>query len=143
MTEGITKKTNNLKKYFSEAALIKYRVHVEIKYFIKLINSRIIPSRGISQKKTSEILKIATDIKDNDFLEIKRIEKKTNHDVKAVEYFIKKKFDKIGLQKYKEFVHFGLTSQDINNTSFPLMLKDALNFEYYPEIKKIQKNWTF
>ncbi len=133
------KKTNNLKKYFSEAALIKYRVHVEIKYFIKLINSRIIPSRGISQKNISEILKIATDIKDNDFLEIKRIEKKTNHDVKAVEYFIKKKFDKIGLQKYKEFVHFGLTSQDINNTSFPLMLKDALNFEYYPEIKKIQK----
>ena len=95
--------------------------------------------RGISKNQLKDISKIATEISEKDILEIKRIEKITNHDVKAVEYFIKNKFDKINLSKYKEFIHFGLTSQDINNTASPLLFMDALNGCFYPELNSLIK----
>ncbi len=134
-----TKLTEDLKKYFSEAALIKYRVFIEVEYFLQLSSIKIEQLRGISKNQLQDISKIATEISEKDILEIKRIEKITNHDVKAVEYFIKKKFDKINLSKYKEFIHFGLTSQDINNTASPLLLMDALNGCFYPELNILVK----
>jgi adenylosuccinate lyase len=125
-------KTASLIPFFSEEALIKYRVQVEVEYFIALVN---IPLPQLSEFDTSlfpALRKLYSEFTSEDAQKIKDIEKVTNHDVKAVEYFIKEKFDGLGLQKYKEFIHFGLTSQDINNTAIPLSLKEAMNEVYVP-----------
>jgi adenylosuccinate lyase len=127
-------KVQNLAPFFSEEALIKYRVKVEIEYFIALCE---IPLPQLADFNTSlfdELRTIYIDFSSDDAQRIKDIESITNHDVKAVEYFIKEKFDKLELQKYKEFIHFGLTSQDINNTATPLSINDAFDVVYYPEL---------
>jgi len=129
--------TKDLAEYFSEAALIKYRVKVEIEYFIALCE---IPLPQLAEVKSNlypEIRKIYENFTEADALAVKEIEKTTNHDVKAVEYFIKKKMTVLGLSDSLEFIHFGLTSQDINNTSIPLSLKDALNDVYYPMLNEV------
>ena len=130
-------KAENLAAYFSEYALIKYRVQVEIEYFITL--SEFLPQlRALATGENKEALrKIYREFSVEDATRIKEIESVTNHDVKAVEYFIKEKFDLLSLQEYKEFIHFGLTSQDINNTSVPLSIKDALNEVYFPGLKEV------
>ena len=117
-------KVKELSEFFSEEALFKYRIKVEIEYFIALCN---IPLNELSNFKKSlfeELRSIYQHFSSDDAIKIKEIEKTTNHDVKAVEYFLKKEFDRLGLQEYKEFIHFGLTSQDINNTAIPLSLKE-------------------
>jgi adenylosuccinate lyase len=123
-------KTSNLSVYFSEFALIKYRVLVEIEYFITLCELPLPQLKGVKKELYESMRNIYRHFSPDDALQIKEIEKTTNHDVKAVEYFIKKKFDQLGLEKDKEFIHFGLTSQDINNTSVPLSIKDALEKSY-------------
>lgn len=130
-------KAENLAAYFSEYALIKYRVQVEIEYFITL--AEYLPQlNNLATVENKEALrKIYKEFSLEDATRIKEIESVTNHDVKAVEYFIKEKFDLLALQDYKEFIHFGLTSQDINNTSVPLSIKDALNEVYYPGIQEV------
>tara|TARA_B100001564_G_scaffold77955_1_gene62398 strand:- start:7969 stop:9321 length:1353 start_codon:yes stop_codon:yes gene_type:complete len=120
-------KTSDLSDYFSEYALIKYRVYIEVKYFLELCDYPIKKLDSISEKNRSDIMKIYDNFNIEDAKKIKIIENKINHDVKAVEYYIKEKFNDLNLSKYKEFVHFGLTSQDINNTALPLMIKDSLN----------------
>ena len=132
-------KTQAYASYFSEYALIRYRVKVEIEYFIVLCE---IPLKQLEQVPSSVYPKlrgIYKNFSEADALKIKEIEGVTNHDVKAVEYFIKDKFDELGLQSFKEFIHFGLTSQDINNTAVPLSIKDALQYVYYPEMDEIIK----
>jgi adenylosuccinate lyase len=126
-------KTEPLALYFSEEALIKYRVLVEIEYFIALCEIPLPQLTDFDAKKFESLRAIYTNFSTEDALAIKDIESVTNHDVKAVEYFIKEQFDKLNLSKYKEFIHFGLTSQDINNTAVPLSIKDALNNCYIPE----------
>ena len=119
-------KTENLSNFFSEKALIRYRVLVEIEYFISLTEVEI---PGLSNWKSSDnklIKNIYEKFSDDDAIEIKKIEKTTNHDVKAVEYFIKEKFNNLGFEDYSEYIHFGLTSQDVNNTAIPLSIKDFL-----------------
>ena len=130
-------KAENLAAYFSEYALIKYREQVEIEYFITL--SEFLPQlRALATGENKEALrKIYREFSVEDATRIKEIESVTNHDVKAVEYFIKEKFDLLSLQEYKEFIHFGLTSQDINNTSVPLSIKDALNEVYFPGLQEV------
>lgn len=130
-------KAENLAGDFSEYALIKYRVQVEIEYFITL--SEFLPQlRALTTGENKEALrKIYREFSVEDATRIKEIESVTNHDVKAVEYFIKEKFDLLSLQEYKEFIHFGLTSQDINNTSVPLSIKDALNEVYFPGLQEV------
>ena len=130
-------KAENLAAYFSEYALIKYRVQVEIEYFITL--AEYLPQlNNLATVENKEALrKNYKEFSLEDATRIKEIESVTNHDVKAVEYFIKEKFDLLALQDYKEFIHFGLTSQDINNTSVPLSIKDALNEVYYPGIQEV------
>lgn len=130
-------KAENLAAYFSEYALVKYRVQVEIEYFITL--SEFLPQlRMLATAENKENLrKIYREFSVEDATRIKEIESVTNHDVKAVEYFIKEKFDLLSLQQYKEFIHFGLTSQDINNTSVPLSIKDALNDVYFPGLQQV------
>lgn len=130
-------KAENLAAYFSEYALIKYRVQVEIEYFITL--SEFLPQlNSLATAENKEALRnIYRGFSVEDATRIKEIETVTNHDVKAVEYFIKEKFDVLSLQDFKEFIHFGLTSQDINNTSVPLSIKDALNDVYYPGIREV------
>ena len=130
-------KAENLAAYFSEYALIKYRVQVEIEYFITL--SEFLPQlRALATGENKEALrKIYREFSVEDATRIKEIESVTKHDVKAVEYFIKEKFDLLSLQEYKEFIHFGLTSQDINNTSVPLSIKDALNEVYFPGLQEV------
>lgn len=128
-------KTEELANYFSEYALIKYRVLVEIEYFIALCELPLPQLENIDKAVFGKLKDIVTGFSESDATRIKDTEKITNHDVKAVEYFIKEEFDKLGLQQYKEFIHFGLTSQDINNTSIPLSIKDALNDVYYPMLE--------
>ena len=131
-------KTEKLADYFSEYALIRYRVRVEIEYFISLCELPLPQLKGFDHNLFERLRDIYRKLDEKDAARVKEIEKTTNHDVKAVEYFIKEEFDKIGgLDKYKEFVHFGLTSQDINNTSVPLMLKEALNDVYYPMVEEL------
>lgn len=131
-------KTEKLADYFSEYALIKYRVRVEIEYFISLCELPLPQLKGFDHSLFERLRDIYRNLDEKDAARVKEIEKTTNHDVKAVEYFIKEEFDKIGgLDRYKEFVHFGLTSQDINNTSFPLMIKDALTDVYYPAVEEL------
>lgn len=125
-----------LSPYFSEYALIKYRIHVEIEYFIAL--EKVIPDHvKISETQKNQLRSIVSQFSIEEAEEIKSIEKVTNHDVKAVEYFIKKKMDSFGMSEVKEFIHFGLTSQDINNTSIPLLLKDAMQQVIIPSLENI------
>lgn len=133
-------KTAKLADYFSEYALIKYRVKVEVEYFIALCELPLPQLKSVDHSIFPKLRNIVSEFTEKDALNIKNIESVTNHDVKAVEYFIKEKFDELNLQAYKEFIHFGLTSQDINNTSIPLSLKDALNDVYYPYIESLIAN---
>ena len=131
-------KTEPLAGYFSEYALIKYRVFVEIEYFIALCELPIPQLAGLDKALYPRFREIYGNFTPAEASRVKEIEKVTNHDVKAVEYFIKEKFDSIGgLDEYKEFIHFGLTSQDINNTSIPCSIKDALAEVYYPAIEEL------
>ncbi|NQZ75725.1 MAG: adenylosuccinate lyase [Ekhidna sp.] len=130
-------KVSELGDYFSEKALIKYRVKVEILYFIHLHESGIPQLSNYDSGKNDQLKSIYEDFSIEDSKAIKEIEKTTNHDVKAVEYFIKEKFDTLGLSDFKEFIHFGLTSQDINNTSVPLSLKDALQEVFLPKLSAL------
>ena len=127
-------KVASLANYFSEEALIKYRVKVEIEYFIALCEIPLPQLSDFNKELYPELRKIYEDFSADDALKIKEIESVTNHDVKAVEYFIKEKFDVLSLQQHKEFIHFGLTSQDINNTAIPLSIKDAMEEVYYPTL---------
>lgn len=130
-------KTAPLRSYFSEFALIKYRVHVEIEYFIALCELPLPQLKDFDKNLFPALRKIVSEFQIVDAETIKETEKTTNHDVKAVEYFIKEKFDKLYLQDFKEFIHFGLTSQDINNTSTPLMLKNGLNEVILPALDRV------
>lgn len=131
-------KTASLGQYFSEYALIKYRIKVEIEYFIALCELPLPQLASFDRTLFEPLRDIYRTFTVEDAQHVKEIEAVTNHDVKAVEYFIKEAFDRLGgLEAYKEFVHFGLTSQDINNTSFPLMLKDALDTVYYPLLTQV------
>ena len=117
-----------LSNFFSEKALIKYRIRIEIEYFISLSALKIKEFNSWNKKNNIILRKLFQDFSEEDALEIKKIEKITNHDVKACEYFLKNKFKLLGLEKFSEFIHFGLTSQDINNTAIPLLIKDYLEF---------------
>lgn len=131
-------KTASLVPFFSEEALIRYRVQVEVEYFIALVELPLPQLSDFDTKLFPELRKLYTSFKTEDAQHIKDTEKVTNHDVKAVEYFLKEKFDALGLQKYKEFIHFGLTSQDINNTAIPLSLKEAMNDVYVPRLFEVK-----
>ena len=130
-------KTKSLSAYFSEEALIKYRVQIEIEYFIGLCELPLPQLADFNPSLFEELRSIYLHFTSDDALQIKEIESTTNHDVKAVEYFIKKEFDKLQLQEYKEFIHFGLTSQDINNTAIPLSVKNAVHEVYLPELENV------
>jgi adenylosuccinate lyase len=141
-------KTKELQKFFSEFGLIRYRVLVEIQYFISLSKLKIKGLEDFPQNRFSDLEKIYLDFNEEDAHWIKESEKVTNHDVKAVEYFLKEKMSQLGLEKYLEFIHFGLTSQDINNTSVPLSLKEGLGEVYFPllnqlisKLKALQNDW--
>ncbi len=142
-------KVDELGKYFSEFGLIKYRVLVEIEYFIALCELPLPQLANFDKKLYCDLRIIYDDFNTDDARKIKEIEKVTNHDVKAVEYFIKEKFDELGLGKYKEFIHFGLTSQDVNNTATPYSLRDAIEEVYYPvfnelidKLKSLVQEWA-
>lgn len=130
-------KVSQLADYFSEKALIQYRVKVEVLYFIALAESGIPQLENYNAKFNQSLKDIYESFSLEDAEAIKKIEQTTNHDVKAVEYFIKEKFDQLGLQDFKEFIHFGLTSQDINNTSIPLSLKEALEESFLPKLESL------
>jgi adenylosuccinate lyase len=141
-------KTETLSEYFSEFGLIKYRVMVEVEYFIALCKAGIPGLGDVSSEQHEKLRLIYTGFSMGDAEKIKEIEKVTNHDVKAVEYFVKEQFEKLGLDRYREFIHFGLTSQDINNTATPLSLKDAMKVSYYPlldqltqELERLATEW--
>ena len=144
------KTTESLAPYFSEAALIQYRIRVEIEYFIALCELPLPQLQGFDKSLYPALRNIYQNLSEADILSVKDEEKVTNHDVKAVEYFIKKKFDLLGINSaYKEFVHFGLTSQDINNTAVPLSIKEALVAVYYPllndclvKLKELSAAWA-
>ncbi len=127
-------KTKSLSAYFSEEALIKYRVLVEVEYFIAMCEYNVPQLQGVDKNLFGKLREIYVNFSTEDALWIKETEKTTNHDVKAVEYFIKKKFDEFGLEAFKEFIHFGLTSQDINNTAIPLSAKEAFEKVYLPSL---------
>lgn len=142
-------KTASLIPFFSEEALIRYRVQVEIEYFIALVELDLPQLNDFNRNLFPELRNLYLDFSVQDAVKIKDTEKVTNHDVKAVEYFIKEKFDDLKLQKFKEFIHFGLTSQDINNTAIPLSLKDAINTVYVPlllevknKLKGLSEDWA-
>ncbi|MDT0557683.1 adenylosuccinate lyase [Ichthyenterobacterium sp. W332] len=142
-------KVSELTNYFSEEALIKYRVLVEIEYFIALCEIPLPQLSGVDETKFEDLRAIYKTFSAKDAQAIKDIESVTNHDVKAVEYFIKERFDTLGLSDFKEFIHFGLTSQDINNTAIPLSIKEAMNDSYVPEyfkvlerLKELSKEWS-
>lgn len=131
-------KAEPLADYFSEFALIRYRVRVEIEYFIALVELPLPQLQGFDRALFDSLRGIYRDFTEQDAVRVKDIEKVTNHDVKAVEYFIKEKLDAMGgLDAYKEFIHFGLTSQDINNTSVPMSVKEALEQVYYPQMEEL------
>ncbi|MFY0606201.1 MAG: adenylosuccinate lyase [Cyclobacteriaceae bacterium] len=130
-------KVSILAPYFSEFALIQYRVKVEVLYFIALCEIPLPQLTGVDKGKFGDLKAIYENFSEADALKIKDIEKVTNHDVKAVEYFIKEKFDVLGLSYFKEFIHFGLTSQDINNTSIPLSTKDAMAESFLPVLQEV------
>ena len=131
-------KTESLADYFSEYALIRYRVRVEIEYFITLCELPLPQLESFNSALFEQLRDIYRNFDEASAARVKEIESITNHDVKAVEYFIKEEFDKIGgLDDYKEFIHFGLTSQDINNTSVPLSVKEALEEVFYPQVEEL------
>ena len=130
-------KTSELNKFFSEKALMKYRLVVEIEYFISLCEFDIPELKNFDKSKFELLRKIYLDFSNDDASIIKKIENKTNHDVKAIEYFLKEKFEDLNLSKFVEFIHFGLTSQDINNTAIPLSLKEMFEQVYYNSIELI------
>lgn len=130
-------KTESLAAYFSEKALIGYRLKIEVEYFIALCELSLPPLKSVDRHAFSELRNIYHAFSRNDAEQIKTIEQTTNHDVKAVEYFLKEKFETLGLGDYKEFIHFGLTSQDINNTAVPLSLKDAVHQVYFPQLNEL------
>jgi len=135
-------KTSELQPYFSEFGLIKYRVIVEVEYFIAMVESGVKALADFPKDKYSDLRALCANFSEEDALWIKNIEKTTNHDVKAVEYFLKDRMTALGLEKYLEFVHFGLTSQDINNTSIPLSLKEAIEKEYLPLLDELISKLT-
>ncbi|HET7818118.1 MAG TPA: lyase family protein, partial [Bacteroidia bacterium] len=137
-----------LSDYFSEYALIKYRVYVEVEYFIALCEYPLPQLKSVNKGIYPKLRSVYKNFSETDALQIKKTESITNHDVKAVEYFIKEQFDSLGLAEHKEFIHFGLTSQDINNTATPLMLKDAIGKIYLPlldsiinELSQLSEDW--
>ena len=143
------RKVEELSPYFSEFGLIKYRVLVEIEYFIAMVNSGVAPLTDFPKDKFEELRSIYKNFTEEDALVIKTTERTTNHDVKAVEYFVKEKLEALGLSKHLEFVHFGLTSQDINNTAVPLSMMEAVNEVYLPALddvmlllKKYSEDWA-
>jgi adenylosuccinate lyase len=136
------RKTNELQPYFSEFGLIRYRVMVEVEYFIALASFGIEPLADFPIEKFGALREIYNRFSEEDALWIKNTEKVTNHDVKAVEYFLKVKMEELGLEKYLEFIHFGLTSQDINNTSVPLSLRDAILEQYLPLMEQLTGRLT-
>ena len=129
--------TQPLTPYFSEYGLIRYRVLVEVEYFIALVESKLPELSSFPKEKIAALRALYQNFNETASAEIKEIEKTTNHDVKAVEYYLKKAFDKMGLQAFSEFLHFGLTSQDINNTATPLLLKEFLEKEYLPHLHSL------
>ncbi|MCI7140993.1 adenylosuccinate lyase [Alistipes sp.] len=131
-------KTEKLANYFSEQALIRYRIRVEVEYFIALCELPLPQLRSVDSAKFAALRTLYTDFSTADAERVKQIESVTNHDVKAVEYIIKEKMDALGLGDCKEFVHFGLTSQDINNTAIPLSIKEALDDVYYPAVEQVR-----
>jgi len=131
-------KTEKLADYFSEQALIRYRIRVEVEYFITLCELPLPQLTGIDRSKFAALRALYLDFSDADARRVKEIESVTNHDVKAIEYIIKEKMDTLGLEAYKEFVHFGLTSQDINNTAIPLSLREAMTGVYYPVVEEVR-----
>jgi len=140
------RQTNQLAAYFSEYALIKYRLKVEIEYFIALGQQKLF---SLPAAKSNALRKLLDNFNPETAQEIKQFESVTNHDVKALEYYIKKEMDRLGLEELKEFIHFGLTSQDVNNTAIPLMWKEALEYEFYPavsnliiSIRDMAKSWS-
>lgn len=142
-------KTQNLAPFFSEEALIKYRVLIEIEYFIALCEIPLQQLTGVNKDLFESLRNIYKNFSTQDALWIKETEKVTNHDVKAVEYFIKDAFEKLGLSEFKEFIHFGLTSQDINNTAIPLSTKEAFEQIYMPsliaviaKLKELSQEWA-
>ena len=131
------KQVEELSKYFSEFALIKYRIKCEVEYFIALCELPLPQLSEFPSDKYIVLRSFVNNFSTDEAIEVKQIESVTNHDVKAVEYFLKKKFKEEGLEKFSEFIHFGLTSQDINNTSIPLSLKEYYIEEYLPMIHKL------
>ena len=131
-----------LANYFSEYALIKYRVRVEIEYFIALCELPLEQLKQVDSSIFPQLRAIYENFSEEDAQKIKDIEKVTNHDVKAVEYFIKEQFDNLGLEAYKEFIHFGLTSQDINNTAIPLSIREAMQDVMFPLVEKLVEKLT-
>lgn len=129
--------TEKLADYFSEYALIRYRIRVEVEYFIALCELPLPELSGVEKSKFEALRALYLDFSEADALRVKEIEATTNHDVKAIEYILKEKMEALGLSAYKEFVHFGLTSQDINNTSIPLTIKDALAEVYFPAAAEV------
>lgn len=131
-------KTEKMSEYYSEFALIRYRVKVEVEYFIKLCELPLPQLSSVDRSVFEKLRKIYLEFTEADAIHIKEIESVTNHDVKAVEYFLKENFDALGLEKHKEFIHFGLTSQDINNTSIPMSVKDSLNEVIIPMLETLR-----
>lgn len=132
------KTTADLSHYFSEAALIKYRLYVEVEYFIALCQLPLPQLKGFDEHKFELLRKIYREFNDTDAEAVKQIEQTTNHDVKAVEYFMKERFNRLSLDEYKEFIHFGLTSQDINNTAIPYSFKLGMEKSYYPALAELK-----
>ena len=142
-------KTEVFSKYFSEFALIKYRILVEVEYFVALCELPLEQLKSVDKKVYKQLRQLYLNFNMEDALKIKEFEKTTNHDVKAVEYFIKEKFESLNLTEYKEFIHFGLTSQDINNTAIPYSLQDAISYVYNPildrlitKLSELAEKWT-
>ena len=141
-------KTKSLQNYFSESALMKYRILVEVEYFINLCNIPLPQLESFPKDNFEDLRKLYNEFSLNSAERIKEIESITNHDVKAVEYLIKEEFNKLGLEKFKEFIHFGLTSQDINNTAVPLSIKEAFTNVFFPaltsileKLKQLSSDW--
>ncbi len=131
--------TSSLSSYFSEYALMRYRIRIEVEYFIALCEWSLPELKGFPKDKFALLRTFYQHFSESDAEKIKSIEKTTNHDVKAIEYFLKEKFDEKDLAAYKEFIHFGLTSQDVNNTATPLLLKEFLEIEFLPKLKGVVK----
>lgn len=134
------KSVEALETYFSEGALIRYRTKIEVEYFIALCELKLPNLNNVDKNLYEKLRLIYKDFSLNDAEKVKQIEKITNHDVKAVEYFLKEQFDRLNLGQFKEFIHFGLTSQDINNTAVPLSLKEAYHDILSPIIEQVIEN---